>query len=204
MDQLTPDDPEATESESEHSRLAPRVPPAARRRRRNPFALASLVLIIVALGVVVTMGLSDATLFFRNADEAVAQRDDLGDRRFRIQGLVDGDTITDTPRGVDFVITYNGVDVTIAHVGDPPDLFQSGIPVVLEGSWARVGATDAPLPTDGLPTDDGWFFASDRFFVKHTEVYAEEHPDRTSDYDDDYGGDGYGGSDGGTEADPVR
>lgn len=213
MDELTSDDrPAGDNTADEHpdSRLAPRVPPAARRRRRNPFAFASLVLIVVALGVVVMMGLGDATLFFRNADEAVEQRTDLGDRRFRIQGLVDGDSITETPRGVDFVVTYNGVDVAIAHIGDPPDLFQPGIPVVLEGRWAQIGDLEVTPPVEALIPDDGWFFASDRFFVKHTEVYAEEHPDRTGDYDEydyeDYHGGDYDemGDDGGTEAAPAR
>jgi hypothetical protein len=131
---------------------------------------------------------------------------DLGDRRFRIQGLVDGGSITETPRGVDFVITYNGVDVAIAHIGDPPDLFQPGIPVVLEGRWAQVGDLDVVPPAEALIPDDGWYFASDRFFVKHTEVYAEEHPDRTGDYDyeDYHGGDDDQGDDGGTEAAPAR
>jgi cytochrome c-type biogenesis protein CcmE len=190
MDELT--DPTSGTAAVDESRLAPRVPPAARRRRRNPFAPAALGLIVVALGFVVVNGLGDATLFFRNADEAIAQRADLGDRRFRVQGLVDGTTITATDRGVDFVITYNGARITIAHVGDPPDLFQPGIPVVLEGRWARVGETGEPTPVESLPTDGGWFFASDRFLVKPTEVYAEEHPERTDEYD---------GYDGGIEAD---
>ena len=211
MDELNRTDAD-TELADDESRLAPRVPPAARRRRRNPFAYASLVLVVVGLVVVVFMGLGDAALFFRNADEAVAQRDDLGDRRFRIQGLVDGDSITETSRGVDFVVTYNSVDVTISHVGDPPDLFQPGIPVVLEGRWAQVGDPEVIDPVDALHTDDGWFFASDRFFVKHTEVYAEEHPDRTEDYED-YGdgdggvtetGSGSTGVDGGSEAASTR
>jgi cytochrome c-type biogenesis protein CcmE len=187
MDELNHTDSGTGDAATDESRLTPRVPPAARRRRRNPFAPAALALIVVALGFVVVNGLGDATLFFRNADEAVAQRADLGERRFRVQGLVDGSTITATDRGVDFVITYNGARVTIAHIGDPPDLFQPGIPVVLEGRWARLGSTDEPEPIDSLPTDDGWFFASDRFLVKHTEVYAEEHPERTDDYEGDDG-----------------
>lgn len=216
MDELnrTASDPGSSDAEldDERSRLSPRVPPAARRRRRNPLAYGSLVLVVVGLVVVVFMGLGDAALFFRNADEAVAQRADLDDRRFRIQGLVDGDSITETPRGVDFVITYNGVDVTISHVGDPPDLFQPGIPVVLEGRWAQVGDPEVVDPVEALSTDDGWFFASDRFFVKHTEVYAEEHPDRTEDYEDYGDHEGYGepdgsgtaGADGGSEAASTR
>lgn len=181
MDELTSDDA-GPEPDADDSRLAPRVPPAARRRRRNPFAFSALAVIVVALLVVVANGLGDASLFFRNADEAVAQRASLEDRRFRIQGLVDGASITDTDRGVDFVIAYNGVDVTISHIGDPPDLFQPGIPVVLEGRWQQTGLTEIAAPVERLPTDEGWFFSSDRFFVKHTEVYVEDNPDRVDDY----------------------
>jgi cytochrome c-type biogenesis protein CcmE len=49
-------------------------------------------------------------------------------------------------------------------VGDPPELFQDAIPVVLEGSWQA--------------TPDGTVFASDRILVKHDEVYDSENPDR--------------------------
>ncbi len=180
MDELTPTD--ETSLDEDAARLTPRVAPAARRRRKNPFALVALVAIVVALGVVVFSALGDATMFFRNADEAVAQRSELGDRRFRVQGLVDGDSIVATDRGVDFIATYNGVDVTISLQGDPPDLFQPGIPVVVEGHWARVGDPDAVAPDSSLPTDDGWFIVSDRALAKHTEVYEEEHPDRVDDY----------------------
>jgi cytochrome c-type biogenesis protein CcmE len=192
-----PLDEDAAPLDEDAARLTPRVAPAARRRRKNPMAVVALVVIVAALGVVVVNGLGDATLFFRNADEAVAQRDELGDRRFRIQGLVDGDTITATDRGVDFVVTHNGVDVTIAYQGDPPDLFQPGIPVVLEGRWTRVDEPGAVAPAATLPTDDGWYFVSDRALVKHTEVYEEDHPDRVDDYDGQ-------GDDGGTEASPAR
>ncbi len=181
MDELTADG--ATGSAGATTDLSPRVPPAPRRRRKRPWALLALLAVVAALLVVVVNGLGDATLFFRNADEAVAQRSSLEDRRFRIQGRVVGDSIVPTDTGVDFVIAWNDVQVAIAHQGDPPDLFQEDIPVVLEGRWARVGdGSGAVEPADGVPTDDGWYFASDRFFVKHEEVYVEENPDRVVDY----------------------
>jgi cytochrome c-type biogenesis protein CcmE len=165
--------------------LTPRVPPAARRRRKRPWALLALIAVVVALLVVVFNGLGDATLFFRNADEAVAQRESLDDRRFRIQGRVVGDSIVPTDTGVDFVIAWNDVEVAVAHQGDPPDLFQANIPVVLEGHWSQIGdGSDAIAPVDAAVTEGGWYFASDRFFVKHEEVYVEENPDRVTDYDE--------------------
>ncbi|MBK5222723.1 MAG: cytochrome c maturation protein CcmE [Acidimicrobiia bacterium] len=193
MDELTgttdPDDVGQTDAATD---LTPRVAPAARRRRRKPWAFVALLVIVAALLVVVMNGLGDATMFFRNTDEAVAQRESLDDRRFRIQGRVESGSIRSTTSGVDFVISHNGVEVTVAHRGDqPPDLFQENIPVVLEGRWAKVDDPDVSAPAADVPTDDGWFFASDKFFVKHEENYVAENPERIDDYDDDGGaGDG--------------
>ncbi|HEX8803951.1 MAG TPA: cytochrome c maturation protein CcmE, partial [Acidimicrobiales bacterium] len=108
----------------------------------------------VALVGLVYKGLSDATLYFRNADEAVAQRESLGDRRFRLQGTVVGDPAR-VDGGVQFAVTYNGVSVDVRHVGDPPELFRTGIPVVLEGHWDQAGDV----------------FDSDRILIKHDESY---------------------------------
>jgi cytochrome c-type biogenesis protein CcmE len=129
------------------------------RRRRSPLAVALLVLLLGALSFVVFRGLTNATLYFYNADEAVAKRDELGDRRFRVQGEVEDDVV-ETDRGARFTIAYNGVSLVVDHVGDPPDLFRPGIPVVLEGHWERD------------------VFASDRMLVKHSEEYKAENPDR--------------------------
>lgn len=182
--------------------LTPRVRRAGGRRRRAPWALLALVAVVVGLLVVVLNGLGDATLFFRNADEAVAQRESLGDRRFRIQGRVVAGSIVPTDGGVDFVIAHGGVEVPVSLRGDVPDLFQETIPVVLEGRWAQVGDAEVAAPADGVPTPDGWFFSSDRFFVKHEEVYTEENPDRVDDYDGSAGED-EGGDEGETEGAPT-
>jgi cytochrome c-type biogenesis protein CcmE len=105
-------------------------------------------------------------VFFRNVDEAVAERDELGDRRFRLQGRVVPDTLESDGTAVTFVVQHAGVQATVRHVGDPPELFQPDIPVVLEGSWS----------------DEGEHFASDRILVKHEEEYEAENPDRTDEY----------------------
>jgi cytochrome c-type biogenesis protein CcmE len=142
--------------------LTPRTleePVRPARRRRSPWAVGVLVLVLAAAAFVVFRGLSDATLFFYNADEAVARRDELGDRRFRIQGEVQEGVVQEGDE-VSFAIEFNDVAVPVRHVGDPPELFRPGIPVVLEGSW------------------DGEVFASDRILVKHSNEYREENPDR--------------------------
>ncbi|MFZ6005707.1 MAG: cytochrome c maturation protein CcmE [Actinomycetota bacterium] len=148
--------------------LTPRTAPApgaTTRVRRKPWAYGVLLLVLAGLGVVVYQGLTSASLYFYNADEAVEQRADLGDRRFRLQGTVLGDSIEPTDRGVDFTIAYERVQVDVRHDGDPPELFQPGIPVVLEGRWD--------------PSGD--FFASDSIRVKHSEQYQADNADRLDD-----------------------
>lgn len=149
--------------------LTPRTSPATdaptvARRRRSPWAYGALAAVLLGLGVVVYQGLTSASLYFYNADEAVAQRADLGDRRFRLQGLV-VDQHAATDDGIEFTVAYNDVEVEVHHQGDPPELFDLGIPVVLEGRW----------------DSSGDFFASDRILVKHSEQYEADNPDRIDD-----------------------
>ena len=151
--------------------LSPRPVATTPRRRRSPAAYVVLLLVLGGLGLVVYKGLSSASLYFYNADEAVEKRDELGDDRFRLQGTVLGSSIETTPAGVEFTVAYNGVRVEARHDGDPPELFEPGIPVVLEGRWD--------------PSGD--FFASDRILVKHTEEYEADNEDRLDKADE--GGD---------------
>ena len=130
-----------------------------------------LGLVVIALAFVAWQGLSNAALYFRNVDEAVEQRADLGDTRFRMQGTVVPGTVesgtTDAgATAVLFTVEHNGVEAAVRHVGDPPELFQPGIPVVLEGRWSMTADT----------------FESDLILVKHSETYEEENPDRVDDY----------------------
>ena len=61
------------------------VPAPPRTGRRMWLAGA---VVVGALAFLVMRGLGNATMYFRTADEAVAQRQALGTRRFRIEGTV--------------------------------------------------------------------------------------------------------------------
>ena len=120
------------------------------------------IVVVAALGFLVFQGLGNATLYFRTADEAVAQREQLGDRRFRIEGDVVDGSVRQTGNDVSFTLTKNAVEVPVQHKGDPPELFRPGIPVVLEGRFK------------------GDHFSSDRILVKHSETYVAENPERVT------------------------
>jgi cytochrome c-type biogenesis protein CcmE len=140
---------------------APRIRPRSRNARRVWLAGA---IILVALGFLVYRGLDNATLYFRTAAEAVDQRDELGTRRFRIEGTVVEGSVNERGEALDFRIESDGTVVNIVHRGNQPALFKPGIPVVLEGRFAEQGLT----------------FNSDRMLVKHSETYVAENPDRVT------------------------
>ena len=133
-------------------------------------AIAILAVLGVALGVIVVQA-RGATLFYKNADEAVAQRKTLGEKRFRMQGIVGAaPKVGEGDQPTTFPVTYDGVVVKVIHTGSEPALFKAGLPVVVEGHWNAAGTA----------------FLSDRLLVKHTEDYKkaddgnyeEKHPDR--------------------------
>jgi len=136
--------------------------PRKPRRKRSPAAYFLLLLVVVGVGFIALQFLNNSTLYYRNADEAVREKDSLGTKRFRVQGVVQDDVTQVGAGEVDFTIAFNNVSVRVHHQGDPPDLFKPGIPVVLEGRW------------------QGDFYASDRILIKHEENYIEQHPDRLS------------------------
>ena len=142
---------------------APRVRPA--KPATSKLRIIAVVLIVLgAIGFLMFKGLGDATVYFKTADEAVAEKDELGDRRFRVEGAVVTDSVRQVGDNVEFEIISAGEVVPVVHQGDPPELFKPGIPVVLEGRW------------------DGDVYASDRIMVKHTTEYREQNPDRVDDY----------------------
>jgi cytochrome c-type biogenesis protein CcmE len=154
--------------------LSPRTDVAGAPTRRGGARRWGAVAVLVVLGAVlvgIVVQARGATLFYKNADEAVMERDELGTSRFRLQGVVEGEPVRgegDEP--TTFVVSYNDVDVKVVHTGSEPALFKAGLPVVVEGRWNAAGSA----------------FDSDRLLVKHTEdykkadddEYEEKHPDR--------------------------
>lgn len=135
---------------------------APARRWRN---WAIMGVFVVAAAFVLYQALTSARVYFLNVDEAVAQRDSLGEETFRMQGTVTDEARTGTDGALVFTISFGGEEAEVHHIGDEPsDLFEIGQPVVAEGRW------------------DGEQFVSSQVIVKHSEEYVEDNPDRV-DYD---------------------
>ena len=117
------------------------------------------MIIAGAVAFILLEGLDNATVYFKTADQAVADRAALGTKQFRIEGTVEPG-IQQTAGVIRFSITANSVTVPVVDTDQPSQLFKAGIPVVLEGHWA------------------GRVFDSNVIMVKHSASYTEAHPDR--------------------------
>lgn len=137
---------------------------AARRKRRwGPLVL--LIVVLAAGGIVVTKFLTSAIDYYRNADEVGVKASCSGERRLRVQGVVDQHSIVEAPNGgvAGFTITFNDRAVPVDYSGGAlPDLFQECIPVVVEGRLR-----------------DGRLIGTN-VEVKHSSNYEAENPGRVT------------------------
>jgi len=119
--------------------------------------------IVAALGFLLFKGLTSAITFFKTANEAVADRAQLGNSVFQLEGTVVPGSVHRAGGDVyDFVVESRRVRVHVANSGAPPQLFRPGLPVVVVGHF--VGASNV--------------FASDQIMVKHSQSYIAAHPNR--------------------------
>ena len=162
---------------------APATPRRPRKQGARVRVAVVLVVVVGALGFLLWKGLGDSTTFFYNVDEAVERRDDLGTDRLRMQGTVLPGTVQEDGGEVSFIVSYEGVEADVVHRGDPPELFQENLPVVVEGQW------------------EGETFSSDRILVKHSEEYQEDNGERLDEVDAVDAPEA-GGSGGGSETAP--
>lgn len=134
-----------------------------------------LVLLVVGVGALLFQGLSGAALFIREADSAVADRDELADRRFQLLGspiaVTEEEFSIDGVTAVRFSIACDGTAVDIVHRGNVAEAFQLGVPVVLEGNWETSAAIGDPWAQGA---NDGFYFESDRMLVRHDNEYRED------------------------------
>jgi len=139
----------------------PPATPKPSRRRRMPrlrYAIVAMVFAGALAFLVTKMG--GSLNYFDTVDQAVAQKATLGNQTFRLEGLVVPGTVQRTAHGVDFVAAGSRHKVNVVNTGNPPQLFQPDIPVVVVGHFS------------------GWTFVSNQIIVDHSANYIEEHPDR--------------------------
>lgn len=112
------------------------------------------VLLAVVIGFLVWGNLTENVVYYLTPSEALDRR--AGQQpgyRFRLGGLVEEDGMEEAGEEVRFLVGDGAVSVTVIHTGAVPQLFRSGIGVVVEGAW------------------DGDLFRSDTLLINHDEQY---------------------------------
>ena len=112
--------------------------------------------IVIALGFLM-VNLSSTLVYFNTPAELQAR--EPGDARLRLGGRVVPGTVTEEETTVVFLVEDCDTSVKVIHTGVPPQLFQEGIGVVVEGVWT------------------GEAFESDTMLVKHDEEYRADSED---------------------------
>ena len=117
----------------------------------------------------------------QTADTAVAERSETGERRFRITGspiaVTEEDFEINGQTAVRFSIACDGAVVDVIHHGNVAEAFQTGVPVVLEGSWDESAGVASDWDSGA---NDGFFFTSDRMLVEHDNEYREDRIDEVA------------------------
>jgi cytochrome c-type biogenesis protein CcmE len=143
--------------------VSPVEPPPSKSRSRRR-SLIVVALIVAAILALLSQGLLSNLNYFDTVAQAMNQRATLGTSTFRLEGLVTPDSIDRTSYGATFYL--NGTRAhevyVIAH-GDPPQLFQSNIPVVVVGHFTSLTST---------------VFDATQIVVDHTSAYIAAHPNR--------------------------
>ncbi len=139
----------------------PGVGPPPGRRFRLRYPVVGLVL-AGAFAFLLAKGLGSSLDFYLPADQALAQRAQLGAQTFNLEGVVRPGSIHATSRGVNFVVTSGRASVAVDNTGSPPQLFQANVPVIAVGHFAGEG------------------FVSNQILVKHTATYVAAHPGRVT------------------------
>jgi cytochrome c-type biogenesis protein CcmE len=139
-------------------------PALPRPRRRSSKRLWLVFAVLLAAFVFLLVeGLGSSLNFFDTVDQAFAHRTTLGTRTFNLEGDVVAGTIHPTSAGTDFTIAEGRNKVAVASTGNPPQLFQVGIAVVVVGHFTSSNSRD---------------FVSHQILVKHSENYCAANPSR--------------------------
>lgn len=114
-------------------------------------------LLLAGVLVVLMVNLSSALVYFNTPTELLAR--EASDERLRLGGRVVPGSVDERDGLVAFSVEDCDAAVEVIHAGVPPQLFQEGIGVVVEGAWT------------------GEAFQSDTMLVKHDEQYRTDAED---------------------------
>jgi cytochrome c-type biogenesis protein CcmE len=151
--------PAASTPSSTASSSSGRLSSPTDRRQRRRLVVVGVVL-VAAFGFLLVKGLGSSLDYFETVDQALSSKAVLGTKTFRLEGLVQPGSVHRHAGGVDFVASGSKGKIAVINTGNPPELFQPNIPVVVVGHFA------------------GGTFISNQIIVDHTAQYVAKYPNR--------------------------
>ncbi len=121
---------------------------------RRWFLVGASVVAVALVAVLMGQLLGSNTVYYLEPREALDQRGTLPDgESFRLGGVVVEGSLTSAEGTTTFAVTDYADEIVVETTSTPPELFDEGIPVLLDGAF------------------DGDVFVADEVILRHEEEY---------------------------------
>ena len=130
-----------------------RIDPVMKQKKVR-FLVGSL-LIVGAIGYLITMGISNTSQYFFTVDELMSQKVSYAGAGLKVKGNVVNGSIERDPKdylNVNFSIEENDASLKVAYQGVTPDMFIDGGEVVVEGTLDKNGVFHANTLLTSCPS----------------------------------------------------
>lgn len=100
------------------------------------------ILLVSSFVYLVFLGMKEGTMFYLEVSEFVAQAEQIGDRKVRINGAIVKDSLNFDPETLRLVFKLKDTKgpelINVVYRGAPPDLIgEDGVTLVAEGSYDK-------------------------------------------------------------------
>lgn len=100
------------------------------------------ILLVSSFVYLVFLGMKEGTMFYLEVSEFVAQAEQIGDRKVRINGAIVKDSLNFDPKTLKLVFKLKDTKgpelINVVYRGAPPDLIEEdGVTLVAEGSYDK-------------------------------------------------------------------
>ena len=124
------------------------------KQKKTRFLVGSL-LIVGAIGYLITMGISNTSQYFFTVGELMSQKVSFTGAGLKVKGNVVNGSIQRDPNdylNVNFSIEENDSSLKVAYQGVTPDMFVDGGEVVVEGTLGKDGVFHANTLLTSCPS----------------------------------------------------
>jgi cytochrome c-type biogenesis protein CcmE len=124
-------------------------------KQKNIKFLVGSLLIVGAIGYLITMGISNTSQYFFTVDELMSQNISYAGTGLKVKGKVVNGSIQRDPNDyldVKFLIEEKDASLKVTYQGVTPDMFSDGREVVVEGTLGKDGVFHANTLLTSCPS----------------------------------------------------